>query len=268
MSETRGPAPRPPFQTREVLGIPVADLDAAALARHVLEAAAAGRGGQIFALNVHTYTEACRQRAYGAVLRDSYLVYADGVPISWVSRLGGPPVPRTHGHDFMMETLRQSQGTGIRHFFLGGTEQTLSAMVERLHADLPRLDIAGTYSPPFRRLSEEEERATAERINATGAGVLWVALGAPRQERWIHRMNPLLKVPVQAGVGAAFEIIAGRFSRAPRWLQRCGLEWSWRLAQDPARLWRRYFSTNGFFLTQVLRRLGGAVAPPDAGQPR
>ncbi len=250
------------FETCPVLGIPVAAFGGADLARQVLKDAAEGRGGQVFALNVHTYTEAVRQASYGRVLKDSYLVYADGVPISWAACIGGARVPRTHGHDFMMETLRLSQGTGIKHYFLGGTEETLEAMVVRLNADLPGVEIAGTYSPPFRRLSEEEERETAERINASGAKVLWVALGAPRQERWIHRMRPLVKVPVQAGVGAAFEIIAGRFKRAPAAAQKLGLEWAWRLAQDPGRLWRRYLSTNGYFLGVMLRsafrRLAGS----------
>jgi N-acetylglucosaminyldiphosphoundecaprenol N-acetyl-beta-D-mannosaminyltransferase len=250
-----------PFVTREVLGFPVADLDQPALARAVLQAAVRGRGGQIFALNVHTFTEASRFPSYGKILRSSFLVYADGVPISWASRLeGGPAIARTHGHDFMMETLRQSSGTGIRHYFMGGSEKTLEAMLARFRVDLPGLAIAGTYSPPFRRLSPEEEQETAARINASGASLLWVALGAPRQEQWIHRMKPLLQVPVVAGVGAAFEIIAGRFTRAPRLLQRVGLEWAWRLAQDPARLWRRYFSTNGYFVAYLLREAGRRVA--------
>lgn len=262
MTADRGPASERPFGTREVLGIQVADLDCPALASEVLRAAARGRGGQIFALNVHTYTESRRLPSYGSIVRDSYLVYADGVPISWASLIGGGHrVPRTHGHDFMMETLRQSAGTAIGHFFFGGTEETLAAMTRRLGIELPTLRIAGTCSPPFRKLSNEEERAMADRINASAAGILWVALGAPRQERWIHRMAPLLKVPVMAGVGAAFEIIAGRFTRAPRWLQRLGLEWAWRLAQDPARLWRRYFSTNGFFLTVLIRETGHRLFP-------
>jgi N-acetylglucosaminyldiphosphoundecaprenol N-acetyl-beta-D-mannosaminyltransferase len=254
-----------PFETREVLGVQVADLDCRALAREVLRAAAARRGGQIFALNVHTYTESRRSVAYDHILRDSFLVFADGVPISWASGLGGGHrVPRTHGHDFMMETLRQSAGTDVGHYFLGGTEETLTLMAARLGSELPGLRIAGSYSPPFRRLSADEESAMLERINASGAGVLWVALGAPRQEQWIHRMKSRLKVPVLAGVGAAFEIIAGRFSRAPRGLQRLGLEWAWRLAQDPGRLWRRYFSTNGFFLTVLLREAGRSVFLPRA----
>jgi len=251
-----------PFESREVLGYRVAALDCKALASQVLRAAAAGAGGQIFALNVHTFTEANRFPSYEAILESSYLVYADGVPISWASRLTGKRVPRTHGHDFMMETLRQSSGTGIGHYFLGGTEETLQAMAARCRESLPGVRIAGSYSPPFRKLSPEEERDMAARINASSAGILWVALGAPRQEQWIHRMKPLLQVPVMAGVGAAFEILAGRFSRAPRWMQSVGLEWFWRLAQDPGRLWRRYLSTNGYFLGRVIREAPRALFMP------
>jgi N-acetylglucosaminyldiphosphoundecaprenol N-acetyl-beta-D-mannosaminyltransferase len=249
------------FETRDVLGIPVAALGGADLARQVLSDAADRRGGQVFALNVHTYTEACRQSSYRRVLKDSYLVFADGVPISWAAGIAGSSVPRTHGHDFMMETLRLSQGSGIGHYFFGGTDETLAAMVARLKTDMPGLRIAGAYSPPFRRLSDAEEAGMAEQINASGAGVLWVALGAPRQERWIHRMRLRVKVPVQAGVGAAFEIIAGRFRRAPLAAQKLGLEWAWRLGQDPGRLWRRYLSTNGYFMTVLLREAARRLIP-------
>lgn len=251
---------RTPLQ-QDVWGIPVLDLDVDGLARRLAEAAA-GRGpaGAVLALNVHTFMETRRDPEYQALFERSPHVFCDGVPILWASRLLDRPLgARTHGHDLLEATLRASEGTGVGHYFLGGTEETLRDMEAAIRAKFPGARIAGTCSPPFRPLSDEEEAALVERVNASGAGILWVALGAPRQEHWIRRNAGRLEVPLAAGVGAAFEILAGRFSRAPRLLQHLGLEWAWRLAQDPGRLWKRYLTTNSAFLVRLagtaLRRL-------------
>jgi N-acetylglucosaminyldiphosphoundecaprenol N-acetyl-beta-D-mannosaminyltransferase len=264
--------PAPPLK-QDVFGIPVANLDQAGLARILIDRAHSGvRGGEVLALNVHTLIEGHRDPSYRRLFRDSFLVFADGVPIVWASKmLWSPLTSRTHGHDLMRETLRASVGNGVRHYFLGGTQGTLDELLHRATEEFPGLQIAGTYSPPFRKLSAQEDHEIADRINAAAPGILWVAFGAPKQERWIQRMKPLLNTPVIAGVGAAFEIMAGRFSRAPIPAQRLGMEWAWRLAQDPARLWRRYFSTNGCFLGLCLATLGRrllAGSPSPSQEPR
>jgi exopolysaccharide biosynthesis WecB/TagA/CpsF family protein len=201
------------------------------------------------AVNAHTFREARKSADYRAALNDAYVSWADGAPIAWAARVRGTPIPeRVHGHDLMVRFLREP----FRHFFYGSTPEVLEA----LKAALPGVRIAGMQSPPF---SRRVEASDVSRINDSGADIVWIALGAPKQELWAQLHRDRLQVPVAMCVGAAFEIIAGRFSRAPRWLQKLGLEWSWRLAQDPGRLWRRYFSTNGYFLAYLLREAGRRV---------
>jgi N-acetylglucosaminyldiphosphoundecaprenol N-acetyl-beta-D-mannosaminyltransferase len=203
----------------------------------------------VVAVNAHTFREARRSPAYRAAINNSFISWADGTPIAWAARLRGTPIPeRVHGHDLMVRFLREP----FRHFFYGSTPEVLEAL-RNAHPDVR---VAGMQSPPF---SRRAERSDVSRINDSGADIVWVALGAPKQELWAELNRDQLRVPVVICVGAAFEIIAGRFTRAPRWLQTLGLEWSWRLAQDPARLWRRYFSTNGYFFAYLLREAGRSL---------
>ena len=235
----------------KVLGIPVFNGSREDLAQAIIDAARERRQGYVCAVNVHTLTEAHRRPEFRRVLEGSYIPWVDGVPILWAARILGTPIKeRTHGHDMMEAVL--ARGAELRHYFLGGSPDTLTRLVSQVQARWPACRIVGTSSPPFRKLPPEEEKAMLDQVNAAAPDILWVALGAPKQEFWMARFRGRLSVPVVAGVGAAFEIIAGRFSRAPSWLQRLGLEWAWRMAQDPWRLWRRYFSTNGFFLTLLL----------------
>lgn len=209
-----------------------------------------GRCGTVVAVNAHTFREARKSPAYRHALNDSFISWADGKPIAWAAKIRGTPIPeRVHGHDLMVRFLKEP----FRHFFYGSTPGVLDA----LRAALPGVQIAGMQSPPFTRSIEPSDVSP---INDSGADIVWIALGAPKQELWAEFHRDRLKVPVAICVGAAFEIIAGRFSRAPRWLQSLGLEWSWRLAQDPARLWRRYFSTNGYFLAFLMREAGRRAA--------
>jgi N-acetylglucosaminyldiphosphoundecaprenol N-acetyl-beta-D-mannosaminyltransferase len=209
-----------------------------------------GRCRTVVAVNAHTFREARRSPEYRAALNDSFISWADGTPITWAARIRGTPIPeRVHGHDLMVRFLREP----FRHFFYGSTPEVLEA----LRAALPGVQIAGMQSPPFTRRVEASDLS---QINDSGADIVWIALGAPKQELWAELNRDRLKVPVAICVGAAFEILAGRFSRSPRWMQTLGLEWSWRLAQDPARLWRRYFSTNGYFLAFLMREAGRRMA--------
>jgi N-acetylglucosaminyldiphosphoundecaprenol N-acetyl-beta-D-mannosaminyltransferase len=198
----------------------------------------------VVAVNAHTYTEAQKDPGFKRVVNDAFIGWPDGVPITWAASLLGSPLgPRIHGHDLMSRLLREP----FSHFFYGSSPLVLSEMARRL----PGVRIAGMEAPPFAR---EAVPSDVSRINASRADILWVALGAPKQELWAQLNRNRLRVPVVACVGAAFEILAGRFSRAPGILQRAGLEWAWRLGQNPARLWRRYLSTNGYFATFVLRK--------------
>jgi N-acetylglucosaminyldiphosphoundecaprenol N-acetyl-beta-D-mannosaminyltransferase len=216
----------------------------------------------VAAVNVHTFIEAQRSPRYREALNDAAIGWVDGVPIRWIVRAGGSPAPpRIHGADLTLLLLERLQGA--RHLFYGSTPDTLQLLEQRLKDRFPDLRIAGFVSPPFRKEAVRESPEMLERLNTSGADVIWVALGAPKQELWAMLNRGGLRIPVIACVGAAFEILAGRFSRSPMWMQKLGLEWAWRLAQNPSRLWRRYFSTNGAFLALLLRTaLFGAGKSP------
>jgi N-acetylglucosaminyldiphosphoundecaprenol N-acetyl-beta-D-mannosaminyltransferase len=209
--------------------------------------------------------EARRSVPYGKALNDASVAWVDGVPIRWMLRAAGLAVPeRIHGADL---TTRLLEGLPrAKHLFFGSTPETLRLLEQALARRYPDLPTAGFISPPFRKAAEREDDETISRINDSGADVLWVALGAPKQEMWAHLNRAAVRIPVILCVGAVFEILAGRFERAPGAIQRLGLEWLWRLKQDPARLWRRYFATNGAFLSllaaQSGRRLFRRSPPP------
>jgi N-acetylglucosaminyldiphosphoundecaprenol N-acetyl-beta-D-mannosaminyltransferase len=217
--------------------------------------AAGGAASTVAAVNVHTFMEARRSPAYGRALNDASVAWVDGVPIRWMLRAAGLPAPeRVHGADL---TVRLLEGLpSAKHLFFGSTPETLKALEQALARRYPDLRTAGFISPPFRKAAVREDDETLARINRSGADVLWIALGAPKQEMWAALNRDAVRVPVILCVGAAFEILAGRFQRAPRALQRLGLEWLWRLRQDPARLWRRYFATNGAFLSLLAAQSG------------
>jgi N-acetylglucosaminyldiphosphoundecaprenol N-acetyl-beta-D-mannosaminyltransferase len=200
----------------------------------------------VVAVNVHTFREARRSAGYRHAINNSFISWADGVPITWAARMRGTPIAeRVHGHDLMLRLLKEP----FRHYFYGSAPEVLDSMKRAL----PGVQIAGMESPPF---SRRVERSDLGRMNDSGADIAWIALGAPKQELWAELHRDRIKVPIVVCVGAAFEILAGRFNRAPRWIQPLGLEWAWRLSQDPARLWRRYFSTNGYFLAFLMKETG------------
>jgi len=218
---------------------------------HCRDLVAGDRRAHTFAaVNVHTFTEAKRSPRYRDAINDASVAWVDGVPLRWMLRATGfEAPPRIHGHDLTLLLLEKLPEA--RHLFYGSTEETLELLRENLARLHPSLKIAGFISPPFRKLAQAESKEMLDRINGSGADILWVALGAPKQELWALLNRASLRIPVVLCVGAAFEILAGRFTRAPRAVQRLGLEWAWRLCQDPWRLWRRYFATNGAFLASL-----------------
>jgi N-acetylglucosaminyldiphosphoundecaprenol N-acetyl-beta-D-mannosaminyltransferase len=195
------------------------------------------------------------------------LVAPDGVPLVWLSWIQGcRHVRRVCGTDLMLELCRRSAAQGHRHFFYGTSPAVLERLCANLRASAPGLRIVGTHSPPFRPLSEAEDREIIDLINASGADVVWVGLSSPKQEQWMAEHVDRLKAPVMIGVGAAFDFHAGTKKRAPKWMQRSGLEWSYRLASEPRRLWSRYWHTvprflllsAGTIITEKLMRGGGS----------
>jgi len=204
--------------------------------------------------NVHVTMVAQRMIALMAALNDSAaLTVPDGMPLVWALRSWGVDIhDRVYGPDFFALCMARSRALGLKHFFYGSTEETLSRLHENLRARYGELDIAGLYAPPFRPLTPGETDQIAARINSSGANILWVALGAPRQEVWIDQMAHRLNVPVLAAIGAAFAFHAGMVKQAPDWMQRRGLEWLYRLIQEPRRLWFRYFYYNPLFVVKCI----------------
>ena len=198
---------------------------------------------------------------------ESGMTTPDGMPLVWCGRYAGASwMERVYGPDLMLRVCAESVDQGWSHFFYGAGPGVAEELAQALNHRFPGLIVAGVHTPPFRELTEEEVLAIAERINAARPDIVWIGLSTPKQERWMARFRPLLAAPVLVGVGAAFDIHAGRLSQAPRWMQRSGLEWSYRLAMEPKRLWRRYLYSNPRFILEVLRRkpsvLPGPVSRP------
>lgn len=211
------------------------------------------RGDYICVSNVHTTVMAFRDESYRKVQNSGAMALPDGQPLSIVSRRRGySEAQRVPGPDLMPAILHLSEEKGYRHYFYGSTPETLEKLRKVLLDRFPKLQIVGMYAPPFRPLTEEEDQEAVRQINESGADFVWVALGAPKQEKWMYehrgRVNGLM-----IGVGAAFDFIAGTVRRAPMWMQKLCLEWVYRICQDPKRMFPRYVSTNFAFLWYVHR---------------
>ena len=175
------------------------------------------------------------------VYNRSGLTVPDGMPIAWLLRWRGySHVERVYGPDLMMAVCKRSVKEGWRHYFYGGAEGVTERLIQKLLLACPGLQIAGWETPPFRVASSQERQRTIERVHAARADILWIGIGSPRQELWMAQHVRMLDVPVMVGVGAAFDFLSGCKPQAPRWMQRSGLEWLFRLCSEPRRLWRRY----------------------------
>lgn len=205
--------------------------------------------------NVHVVVSASRDAEYRQIIEKADMATPDGAPVAWMlRRMGFSHQPRISGPDLMWALCERAASENMPVFFYGSTERTLAALAERLEKLFPPLRIAGMESPPFRPLTDEEDIATVERINDSDARFVFVGLGCPKQERWMSVHRDKINA-VMIGVGAAFDFHAGTLQRAPRWMQRNGLEWLHRLTREPRRLWRRYLVTNTLFLLGAIRQL-------------
>jgi N-acetylglucosaminyldiphosphoundecaprenol N-acetyl-beta-D-mannosaminyltransferase len=207
---------------------------------------------------VHGVMECQRDPALRRIYNRSGLTTPDGMPLVWLSRLSGfPSVERVYGPDLLLALCEHGLDRGYRHFFYGGGPGVAEALAARLRARFPGLQIVGTYTPPFRPLTPAEDAAVVATINAAGPDIVWVGLSTPKQDRWMAEHVGRLTAPVLIGVGAAFDFHSGRKRQAPRWMQRSGLEWLFRLSQEPRRLWRRYLIYNPLFVALVLLQWSG-----------
>ena len=204
-------------------------------------------GDYLCVSNVHTTVTSYDDPDYCAVQNGGIMAIPDGGPLSTVGRKRGfQNMERTTGPSYMGEILKLSAEKGYRHYFYGSTEETLEKLYQKLTASYPSIQIAGMYSPPFRPTTPEEDAAVVKRINETKPDFVWVGLGAPKQEKWMAAHQGVVE-GFMVGVGAGFDYFAGNIERAPEWMQKCNLEWFYRLMQDPKRLFKRYLVTNTKF---------------------
>lgn len=204
------------------------------------------RGKYICVSNVHTTVTAYEDAAYRAVQNGAAIALPDGKPLSVYSRKHGyADAQRVTGPDLMGELF--ARDNGLRHYFYGGTPETIEILQKKLPEEYPALQIAGMVSPPFRPLTKEEDERAIREMNDSGADIIWVGLGAPKQEIYMAEHQGMTH-GVMIGVGAGFDYYAGTIRRAPMWMQKMSLEWLYRLMQDPKRLFKRYFVTNFKFL--------------------
>jgi N-acetylglucosaminyldiphosphoundecaprenol N-acetyl-beta-D-mannosaminyltransferase len=194
-----------------------------------------------------------------AALRGAALTVPDGMPLVWAANLLGAKLEnRVYGPELMLRYCARCAERGHRVWLYGGRDQgSLAQLALNMHRENPGIRVVGGYSPPFRPLTLAEEDEIARQINAARPDVLWVGIGVPKQEKWMARMRSRLDVPVMCGVGAAFDFHAGRVSQAPDWMQRHGLEWSYRIMQEPRRLLPRYLYYNPRFMIAFGQQLVG-----------
>jgi N-acetylglucosaminyldiphosphoundecaprenol N-acetyl-beta-D-mannosaminyltransferase len=207
--------------------------------------------------NVHSVVTATQDAEFCRVLNEADMSTPDGAPVAWMlRRLGHVDQQRINGPDLMWRYCEYLQLSEDSIFLFGSTPETLNSLRLKLTKEFPSLKIAGSISPPFRLLIPEEDEAIVEQINASGAGVVFVSLGCPKQEFWMSSHRGRINA-VMLGVGAAFDYHAGTVRRAPIWMQNYGLEWLFRLISEPRRLWKRYFLTNTLFIFFTIKQILG-----------
>jgi len=223
-----------------LIGTPVSAITFEGLVQALVAAPGMGRRLAVHFCTVHSLVAAAERADLRDAFRDADVVAPDGMPLVWAGRLRGRRVERVCGPDFMPALIDAGRAVGARHYFLGGRPGTPERLAQRFATRFPGTIVAGTFSPPFRALTAEEDAALVERINAARPDFVWVGLGSPKQEHLIRALRPLLPRCWMIGVGISFSFIAGDVRRAPPWMQKTGLEWVHRLAQEPKRLAHRY----------------------------
>jgi N-acetylglucosaminyldiphosphoundecaprenol N-acetyl-beta-D-mannosaminyltransferase len=242
---------------REILGLPIAMTDYAE-AMDVMDGMIARRErGYVCATAVHAVMVGQDDPEMRSALQGSTLTVPDGMPLVWAANLLGEDLrDRVYGPELMLRYCERSAEKGHRVFLYGGRDQgSLAQLTLNLRLRFPGIKIVGGYSPPFRALTEDEDNAIAEQINAAQPDIVWVGIGVPKQEKWMARMRDRIEAPVLAAVGAAFDFHAGRVSMAPEWMQNRGLEWTYRIAQEPRRLLPRYLIHNPRFVAKIAAQL-------------
>jgi N-acetylglucosaminyldiphosphoundecaprenol N-acetyl-beta-D-mannosaminyltransferase len=250
------PAVSAGIATREILGVPVAMTDYRGAIEAMDSMVERRERGYVCAVAVHALTLGLDDPEMEGALHGASLVLPDGMPVVWAANmLGANLSDRVYGPELMLRYSDRCAERGHRVWLYGGRDQgSLVQLALNLRRRHPGINIVGGYSPPFRPMTEEEEDALVDQINGARPDVLWVGIGVPKQEKWMARMRERLEVPVMCAVGAAFDFHAGRISQAPSWMQQRGLEWIYRIAQEPRRLLPRYLYFNPRFVLAFARQ--------------
>jgi N-acetylglucosaminyldiphosphoundecaprenol N-acetyl-beta-D-mannosaminyltransferase len=241
-----------------VLGVGVSALNLPLAADTIEGWIRADRREYVCVTGVHGIIESRRDTTVRAIHNAASLVVPDGMPLVWLLRLAGHRnAGRVYGPDLMLCLLERSLSQNLTHFLYGATETTLEQLQANLTARFPRLQVVGTLAPPFRALTPAEDSEVTVAINRANPDVVWVGLSTPKQEIWMAEHRAQLNAKVLLGVGAAFDFHAGRHRQAPTWMQRSGLEWLFRLCQEPQRLGRRYLYNNPRFILEIVAQKTG-----------
>ena len=236
----------------DILGVGVSAISMPIAVNTIDRWVAQGEHHYVVVRDVHGIMACLRDAKLQDIHRRAGLVTPDGMPIVWVSRaLGYTQVGRVAGPDLMLEMMRRSSTTGTRHYFYGGVPGVATQLADRMRTLFPGVNIVGTFSPPFGPMTPEQDRDVIDSINASGADIVWVGLGTPKQEHWMAQHVGQLHAAALIGVGAAFDFHAGRRRRAPGWMQHAGLEGVFRLLHEPRRLWRRYLVMAPLFIMRA-----------------
>lgn len=236
-----------------VLGVHITALTMSSAIARMAEWIETGRQHYVCVTGVHGVMESQSDVTLREIHNAAGMVTPDGMPMVWSAhRAGAPDVERVCGRDLLLEASRAAANRGWKIFFYGGKEGVPERLADRLRRRYPGLEVVGCYSPPFRPLTHDEDAQIVERINALAPDIVWVGLSTPKQEQWMAEHVGRLDAPVMVGIGAAFDMHAGDARCAPRWMQRAGLEWLFRLIQEPRRLWRRYLGNNPRFVLRIV----------------
>lgn len=236
-----------------VLGVGLSILNLKLALEAIGDALARKRKGYICVTGVHGVMEAQQDPRFCAILNRSFLNTPDGMPMVWLGKLNGHrEMDRVYGPDLMLLVCEYTRDHGYTHFLYGGADGVAQELQRKLEAKFPGIKIVGTYTPPFRPLNETEEADLIRLVAEKKPDIIWVGLSTPKQEKFMAQYQDKFAATLMFGVGAAFDFHAGRVRQAPRWMQRSGLEWFFRLCCEPRRLWRRYFRNNPLFVFRIL----------------
>ncbi len=236
-----------------VLGVGISVLNLKLALAAIAAAVRERRKGYICVTGVHGVMEAQDDAAFRKILNDAFLCTPDGMPMVWAGKLRGhSEMRRVYGPDLMLDVCAWSETSGAKQFFYGGADGVAELLAKKLKGKFPKMQVVGTFTPPFRALNETEVTNLQTQIRAAQPDIVWVGLSTPKQEKFMAEFLPKLDATLMIGVGAAFDFHSGRVKQSPVWMQRSGLEWLHRLCSEPRRLWRRYFRNNPLFVWKII----------------